>query len=128
MSWFVSYQKLENIYKQNPFDYQTALKVLEKEAKEQPVGKDSTLTELPSFTEICIVQVEDAKLKPSTVRPRLGKMFNSRVREGPVGDVNRCKEDNGNCQPCQTTQLGSERGTPKDLLFTLALRCCILAP
>lgn len=86
---------LEQIYLQNPFDYPAALEVIEKEAKEQPVGKDFTLVELPSFSEICIVRAENAQLKPSVVRARLGKMFNSRVREGAVGDVSRSMEANG---------------------------------
>lgn len=86
---------LEGIYAQNPFDYQAALELLEKEAKEQPVGKDFVLAELPSFSEICIARASDAKLKPSVVRARLGKMFNARVREGKAGDVRRSKEDDG---------------------------------
>ena len=86
---------LEEIYMQNPFDYPAALEVLEGEAKEQPPGKDFTLAELPSFSEICIARAEDAKLKPSVVRARLGKMFNSRVRAKAVGDVARSKKDNG---------------------------------
>lgn len=86
---------LEQIYMQDPFDYPAALKILEAEAKRQPVGRDFTLTELPSFSEICIARAEDAKLKPSVARARLGKMFNSRVREGAVGDVKRSKEKNG---------------------------------
>lgn len=86
---------LEQIYKQNPFDYPAALEALEKEAKEQPLGKDFTLVDLPSFSEICIVRAEEAKLKPSIVRARLGKLFNARVRAKAVGDVGRSRKDNG---------------------------------
>ena len=86
---------LEKIYMQNPFDYETALKVLEKEAKEKPVGEEFILADLPSFSEICIARADDAKLKPSEVRARLGKMFNARVREKKVGDVERSRDDNG---------------------------------
>lgn len=86
---------LEKMYKQNPFDYQTALETLEEEAKSQPIDVDFTLVELPSFAEISVVKAEDANLKPSIVRARLGKMFNSRVREGKVGHVKRSMDANG---------------------------------
>lgn len=87
---------LEKLYKQSPFDYQEALITLETEAKQQPVGIDFTLVDLPSFTEISVVKAEDANLKPSIVRARLGKMFNSRVRDGKVGAVKRSKDEKGN--------------------------------
>jgi len=86
---------LEKLYKQNPFNYQAALETLEKEAKNQPFGKEFTLVDLPSFSEISVVKAEDANLKPSIVRARLGKMFNSRVRDKKVGDVIRQLDENG---------------------------------
>ena len=43
---------LEKLYKQNPFDYQSALSTLEMEAKNQPIGVDFTLVDLPSFQDI----------------------------------------------------------------------------
>ena len=67
---------LEKLYKQNPFDYQSALSTLEMEAKNQPIGVDFTLVDLPSFQDISVAQAENANLKPSIVRARLGKMFN----------------------------------------------------
>lgn len=86
---------LEKLYKQNPFDYQAALAVLEQEAKNQPLNQDFTLVDLPSFAEICVAKAEDASLKPSIVRARLGKMFNFRVKEGKVGDVCRSTNSEG---------------------------------
>lgn len=86
---------LEKMYKQCPFDYQTALETLEREAKSQPIGIDFTLVDLPSFSEISVVKAENANLKPSIVRARLGKMFNSRVKERKVGNVIRSKDKNG---------------------------------
>ncbi len=80
---------IEKLYKQHPFDYQSALAVLEKEAKMQPLNKDFVLVDLPSFKQISVVEAQNANLKPSIVRARLGKMFNVRVREGKVGDVCR---------------------------------------
>lgn len=86
---------LEKMYKQSPFDYQTALETLEREAKSQSKGVDFTLVDLPSFSEISVVKAENANLKPSIVRARLGKMFNTRVREGKVGNVIRSKDEKG---------------------------------
>lgn len=87
---------LEKLYKQNPFDYQSALSTLEMEAKNQPIGVDFTLSDLRSFQDISVAQAEKSNLKPSIIRARLGKMFNVRVREGNVGDIIRCKDSKGN--------------------------------
>ena len=86
---------LEKLYKQNPFDYATALTTLENEAQAQPIGKEFTLVDLPSFTEISVAQAINANLKPSIVRARLGKMFNARVRDRMVGTVERSLDSNG---------------------------------
>ncbi len=86
---------LEKMYKQHPFDYQAALETLEEEAKNQPLNRDFTLVDLPSFSEISVVRAEDANLKPSIVRARLGKMFNARVKEGKVENVQRSVYANG---------------------------------
>lgn len=86
---------LEKLYKQNPFDYTAALATLEEEAKSQPVNHEFTLVDLPSFTEISVAKAENANLKPSIVRARLGKMFNARVKDRMVGDVQRCVNSNG---------------------------------
>lgn len=87
---------LEKLYKQNPFDYQSALSTLEMEAKNQPIGVDFTLVDLPSFQDISVAQAENANLKPSIVRARLGKMFNVRAKEGNIGDVIRSTDSKGN--------------------------------
>lgn len=86
---------LEKLYKQHPFDYAGALKTLEDEAKDMPTGEQFTLVDLPSFTEISVVRAEDACLKPSIVRARLGKMFNSRVRDGMVDNICRSVDEKG---------------------------------
>ena len=85
---------LEKMYKQNPFDYQSALKILEEEAKKQ--SEEFTLSDLPSFSEISVVKAENADLKPSMVRARLGKMFNERVREKKVENVVRSLDESNN--------------------------------
>jgi len=86
---------LEKMYKQCPFDYQTALETLEREAESQPKDKPFMLVDLPSFSEISVVKAENTNLKPSIVRARLGKMFNSRVRDGKVKNVIRSRDKNG---------------------------------
>lgn len=86
---------LEKMYKQFPFDYQTALETLEREAESQPKDKPFMLVDLPSFSEISIVKAENSNLKPSIVRTRLGKMFNCRVRDGKVKNVIRSRDKNG---------------------------------
>lgn len=70
---------LEGLYKQNPFDYESTLAQLIEETKEIPINDDFTLVKLPSFADICVAKAEDAKVKPSMVRARLGKMFNAAV-------------------------------------------------
>ncbi len=87
---------LEKLYKQNPFDYTTALATLEEEAKSQPLNQEFILVNLPSFADISVAKAFEADLKPSIVRARLGKMFNTRVKEGMVGDVQRSVDSNGN--------------------------------
>lgn len=86
---------LEKLYRQSPFDYATALTTLEKEAQNQPADQDFTLVDLPSFTEISVAQAENANLKPSIVRARLGKMFNARVKDKNVGMVERSRNSKG---------------------------------
>lgn len=86
---------LEKLYKQEPFDYQTALAILEKEAQTKPLNIEFVLSELPSFQEICVSKAERAHLQPSVVRTRLGKMFNRRVYAGLVGDVERAYNEKG---------------------------------
>lgn len=84
---------LEKRYKQEPFDYQDALTTLEREAQAQPIDEEFVLADLPSFQEISVSKAEDAHLKPSVVRARLGKMFNRRVYAGAVGDVERALDE-----------------------------------
>lgn len=53
---------LEKLYKQTPFDYEAALSTLEEEAKQQSLGKNFALVDLPSFTEISVAKAENANL------------------------------------------------------------------
>lgn len=86
---------IEGLYLQNPFDYEAALSKLIEEAKVRPLGEEFILFDLPSFSEICIAKAENANLKPSIVRARLGKMFNSLVRNKNVGNVRRMHKEDG---------------------------------
>jgi hypothetical protein len=86
---------LERLYKQNPFDYQAALSNLIEETKFKSNGEEFTLVDLPSFSEISTAKAEDAKIKPSIVRARLGKLFNAAVSNGNVPFIKRAKKENG---------------------------------
>ncbi|NIK80479.1 hypothetical protein FHS15_005669 [Paenibacillus castaneae] len=86
---------LEGLYLQNPFDYEAALSKLIEEANIRPLGEEFILFDLPSFSEICIAKAENANVKPSIVRARLGKMFNSLVRIKKVGNVRRVHSKDG---------------------------------
>lgn len=86
---------IEGLYIQNPFDYEAALSRLIEEAKARPLGEEFILFDLPSFSEICIAKAENANLKPSIVRARLGKMFNSLVHKNNVENVRRMHKDDG---------------------------------
>lgn len=86
---------LEGLYKQNPFDYQAALNKLINETTFKSNGEEFTLVGLPSFSEISTAKAEDAKIKPSIVRARLGKLFNAAVNNEKVPFVKRAKNQNG---------------------------------
>lgn len=70
------------------FDYTAALKELIKETNERDDG-EFTLVMLESFSKLCISTVEKGYLQPSTLRARLGKLYNSAVRN----DMNKAYKD-----------------------------------
>lgn len=83
------------------FDYTDALNELIKEVEERPDG-EFTLVELESFSKLCIATLENGYLQPSTLRARLGKLFNSAVRKNEedknnpiVPFVKRAENKNG---------------------------------
>lgn len=91
---------LENLYADaSAFNYSASLSALVKEAEAYAVshknGVEFPLVDLASFADICVVQAGKAKLRPSMVRARLGKMFNSLVRHGDVSGVTRAKDSDG---------------------------------
>ena len=91
---------LEDLYADMAtFNYSAALKTLvgeaEKFAQSHKNGDEFPLIKLNSFAHICVAQAGKAKIRPSMVRARLGKMFNSLVRHGGVLGVSRAKKSNG---------------------------------
>lgn len=86
---------LEKLYKENPFDYKSALQILIEEAKSKRIGEEFTLFELPSFSEISVVKAEKANIKSSMVRARLGKLFNAAVVKRSIPFIERAKKENG---------------------------------
>lgn len=84
------------------FDYTAALNELIKETNEREDG-EFTLVMLESFSKLCISTVEKGYLQPSTLRARLGKLYNSAVKNDknkPYKDkvlpgVERARDENG---------------------------------
>lgn len=90
---------LGGLYGNESFNYSEALKQLiieaENYAKNPKNDPEFTLVKLSSFVDICIAKAVKAKIQPSIVRARLGKMFNAKVRHGEVTGVSRAKDKNG---------------------------------
>lgn len=76
------------------FNYTAALTELINDTKKREDGK-FTLVELDSFSKLCIATSENGYLQPATLRARLGKLYNSAVRNNNVPCVKRAKKDNG---------------------------------
>jgi len=92
---------LKGIYYDHvPFNFSEALSKLTKETEALPNGKEFVLSELRSFSEICVAKADKAYVQPATIRARLGKDFNKAVREDEIlrGYVKRAKtqDKNGN--------------------------------
>ncbi|KGR90594.1 hypothetical protein RhiirA1_477805 [Rhizophagus irregularis] len=84
------------------FDYTAALNELIKETNERDDG-EFTLVMLDSFSKLCISTVEKGYLQPSTLRAKLGKLYNSVVKKDQnkaeqdkvLPGVERARDDNG---------------------------------
>ena len=98
---------LENLYGNENFNYSVALKTLVDEAEayvKNPCNdREFTLLKLPSFSEICVAKAGAAKIQPSMIRARLGKMFNTMVRSGSVKGVSRAIDEKGNLKFIEKT-------------------------
>jgi len=80
---------LEGTFYDHPtFNYPAALQKLIEEAQARPVG-EFTMTDLPSFSELCVSTAENGYVQPATLRARLGKAFNAAVRHHSVPGVSR---------------------------------------
>lgn len=91
---------LEDLYLDTAtFDFSAALKTLvveaENYARSDPEEREFPLVKLNSFSLICVAQAGEVGLRPSMVRARLGKMFNTKVRRGEIMGVSRAKDENG---------------------------------
>lgn len=87
---------LEDLYLRNEaVDYEGLLNTLCDEAKQKLLDEPFLLAELPSFGELIISSAKKAHISPSPVRARIGKRFNSSVRNGKVGNVKRATRDDG---------------------------------
>lgn len=90
---------LGGLYGNDSFNYSESLKqlVIEAEdyAKDPQNDPEFTLVKLPSFADICVAKAGKARIQPSLVRARLGKMFNSKVRKDEITGISRAKDKNG---------------------------------
>lgn len=87
---------LEDLYLRNEaVDYEGLLNTLFEEAKQKPYDEPFLLAELPSFGDLIISSAEKAHISPSPVRARIGKSFNSAVRNEKVGNVKRATQSDG---------------------------------
>ena len=86
---------LESMYAEKvTYDYSIALQSLIEESKE--MKSEFTLSDLPTFANIEVTNMDNGYLKPATVRARLGKMYNEAVRNGKVQNIERAViEKNG---------------------------------
>lgn len=75
------------------FDYADALEKLKSDVRKLPCG-EFILDDLLSYRTLCIATAEKGYLQPSTLRPRLGKLFNSAVRNKNIYGVVRAKDKN----------------------------------
>lgn len=87
---------LEDLYLQaDAVDYDGLLKKLCEEATHQPPDAPFLLGELPSFAALVIASAEKAHISPSTIRARVGKMWNAAVRHQKVEGIERAKKPDG---------------------------------
>ncbi len=105
---------LEQLYSPKSFNYQQALRILEQEAQEYKPDTPFVLHQLPSFRTICVAQAEEAALKPSIIRARLGKMLNRRIAEGKLCGVSRKKDGNGNLEFLNNAAVYIRHATEED--------------
>ncbi len=87
---------LEDLYlKKDGVDYDEILATLYEEAKRQPPNVPFLLGELPSFAELIIASADKAHVSPATIRARVGKCFNSAVRNKKLDAIERAKKLDG---------------------------------
>lgn len=83
---------LEDLYmKTEAVDYDSLLDKLIEEANAYAVDKPFLLVDLPSFGDLIISTAQKAHISPSPVRARIGKGFNTAVRNKNAGNVVRAK-------------------------------------
>ncbi len=84
----------ETLQGEQSFDYTEAFQKVLADVEQRADG-EFTLSDLPSFSGLCVSTVEKGYLQPSTLRARVGKAFNLAVRQGQVPGVTRAKDKRG---------------------------------
>lgn len=83
---------LEKLYRKDSFDYETVLSQIISEAYSQNANKPFVLAELSAFSELCIAQATQAKIKPNMARVRIAKSFNVLVQNGKLETTKNGKQ------------------------------------
>lgn len=83
---------LEKLYRKDSFDYETVLSQIISEAYSKKVNEPFVLAELSAFSELCIAQATQAKIKPNMVRVRIAKSFNVLVQNGKLETIKNGKQ------------------------------------
>ena len=88
---------LEDLYMATEaVDYSSLLETLIAEANAFEINKPFLLADLPSFNKLIISTAQKAHISPSPVRARIGKTFNTAVKNKLAGNVVRAKRADAN--------------------------------
>lgn len=88
---------LEDLYMKNEaVNYDSLLDKLIEEANVYAVDVPFLLADLPSFGDLIISTAQKAHISPSPVRARIGKSFNTAVRNRKAGNVVRATRADAN--------------------------------
>lgn len=87
---------LQDLYPEvHALDVEEFLGALYQEALKMRVDAPFVLAELPSFSKLIIATTEKEHISPATERARIGRSFNSLVRNGKTPGIVRAKTEKG---------------------------------
>lgn len=96
----VAIQALEKLFIKQTVNYSAFISKMEKDIDALPLDKDEfILSDLKSYTTLSISTVDNGEIKPSVLRPTLGKAFNELVRSNAIKGVSRTYTTGRNGKP-----------------------------